>query len=263
MFVDIIGVPYPTGGPLGPEYAPSALDSAGLTKELKELGAYVAVYPVERRSAADIVITSHSGGRFPLLIGGDHSVVVDPLIKASERFNDELGVIWIDAHLDANTTITSKSGNKHGMALYDIIYNSNLNRDLFAAYGVRSIDPGERENLRSNIPIYTSQYVKAFGAAETMKDAIKYLMIRGAKYIHLSIDMDVLDPLNYPGVSVPEANGLSAVDVCVAINTARHLMNVVSADIVEYNPWHDRDGVTAKAAISIAKNLVSERYVHP
>src|SRR5581483_9201122 len=117
--------------------------------------------------------------------------------------------------------------------------------------GARSIDAGEARNLReANVRMYEADDVERRGIKATMSDAIAYLVSHDVRAIHLSLDLDVLDPSLYPGVSTPASGGLTASEIMLACKTVGEKMPIVSMDLAEYTPSEDIDGVTAGAGIT-------------
>lgn len=205
--------------------------------------------------------------RFPLVLGGDHSIAIGTLAGIARHYN-RLGVIWFDAHADINTAETTPSGNIHGMPLAASMglghpelvriggYVQKVNAENIVMIGIRDIDPGEAELIRShNIKVYTMQNVRELGIQTIINETIDYLSSR-CDGIHLSFDLDGLDPLVTPGVGTPVAGGISYQDTLTAMRLLAAADVITSAEVVELNPILDRENKTTIAAISMVYALL-------
>ena len=206
---------------------------------------------------------------FPILLGGDHSVVVASAL-ASLKVHGDLGIIWIDAHTDYNTFETTITGNIHGLPLaaitgYDckeltnFITNEYINPKNAVIVGARSIDPWEIGNIRNaGVTVFTTQDIKENGVQNVMDEAFK-IALNNTQGTHISYDIDVIDPIIAPGVSVPEINGIND-------NEAYEIMNylisrkrdIKSMDLVEFNPTRDINNKTYKIAKKILEEILKE-----
>ncbi len=204
-------------------------------------------------------------GNFPLLIGGDHSCAIGSAL-ASRKANGNIGIIWIDAHGDYNTFATTHTGNLHGLPLaaitgYDcdlltnFITNKFINPQNTVIVGARSIDPWEIGNLRdAGVTIFTTDDIHNEGVKKIMDKAFE-IALDNTLGTHVSYDIDVIDPVIAPGVSVPEIDGIN-------IHEANEIMDylvsrkesIKSMDIVEFNPTRDIDNKTKE----IASNLLNK-----
>ena len=187
----------------------------------------------------------------PITIGGDHSIVIGSAL-ASIKNNDNLGIIWIDAHGDYNTFETTESGNLHGLPFATITGYKNEKLRLFhngkfynpknaCLVGVRDLSPDkERDNLiDNNITMFTTEDIKKYGVKEIMKKAIE-IASNNTKGIHISYDIDVIDPNIAPGVSIPAKDGINKTEAYEIANIIKeNIDKVKSLDIVEYNPDYD------------------------
>ena len=202
---------------------------------------------------------------FPLLVGGDHSAVIGSAL-ASQNYYKNIGIIWIDAHGDYNTFETTHSGNLHGLPLAAItgykcneltnfITNNYINSKNCVIVGARSIDPWEIDNIKNaGITIFTTEDIHEKGTEKVMEKAFE-IALNNTSGVHISYDIDVIDPELAPGVSVPEINGIN-------IEEANEIMdilvskkeNIKSMDIVEFNPTKDIDNKT----YNIASNLLNK-----
>lgn len=204
---------------------------------------------------------------FPILIGGDHSVAAASAL-ASAKVHENIGIIWFDAHSDYNTFDTTVSGNMHGLTLAAITGYKNHELRYFhdgniiqtskaVIVGARSIDPWEKDNLKySGITVFTDQDIKEKGLEVVVEEAFRIATER-TKGVHVSFDLDLLDPDVAPGVSVPEFNGLSEEDA-LEINKIilKHMDKIVSYDLVEFNPLRDKDRKTEQIALNLLAQII-------
>ena len=204
---------------------------------------------------------------FPIMIGGDHSASIASAL-ASAKVNIDVGCIWIDAHTDYNTFDSTVTGNIHGLPLAAI--NGYENQDLrhyhngkiiqasrTVIIGARSIDEKEKDNIRySGVTVFSTQDVKEKGIEAIMDEAFKIAGYK-TKGIHISYDLDVIDPDIAPGVSIPEFDGLSE-DEAMQINEyiVKHMKDVLSFDLVEFNPLRDINRKTEQIALNILAQII-------
>lgn len=204
---------------------------------------------------------------FPILIGGDHSVAIASALASAKKY-DEIGIIWIDAHTDYNTFETTITGNIHGLPLAAITgykcqelryyHDGNIIQpSKCVIVGARSIDDAEKDNVRyAGVTVFSTEDIKERGVNAIMEEAFR---IAGYKTngIHVSYDLDVIDPNDAPGVSVPELDGLSE-DDAMSINEVlmKHINDIVSFDLVEFNPLRDIDRKTEQIAINILAQMI-------
>lgn len=204
---------------------------------------------------------------FPILIGGDHSVVVASAL-ADAAINENIGIIWIDAHPDYNTFETTITGNIHGLPLAAI--NGYKNNELryfhkgkviqaakTVVVGARAIDEKEKENIKySGITVFTTQDIKEQGVEKIMEQAFKIAGER-SKSIHISYDLDVIDPEIAPGVSIPEFDGINE-EEAMKINEIilKNLDKISSYDLVEFNPLRDINRKTEQIAVNILAQTI-------
>ena len=204
---------------------------------------------------------------FPIMIGGDHSAAI-PSALASAKVNIDVGMIWIDAHPDYNTFETTITGNIHGLPLATI--NGYKNNELryyhdgkiiqpskTVIIGARSIDEAEKDNIRySGVTLFTTEDVKEKGIETIMDEAFKIAGYK-TKGIHISYDLDVIDPDEAPGVSIPEFDGLTE-EEAMKINEyiINHMKDVLSFDLVEFNPLRDIDRKTEQIALNILAQII-------
>ena len=206
-------------------------------------------------------------GYFPITIGGDHSIAVASAL-ASAKVHENIGIIWFDAHTDYNTFDTTVTGNIHGLPLAAITGYKNGELRYFhdgniiqpskaVVVGARSIDDWEKDNVKySGITVFTTEDIKEKGVEAVVEEAFR-IAGEKTKGIHISYDLDLLDPEVAPGVSVPEFDGISE-EEAMKINELimKHLDQVVSYDLVEFNPLRDQDRKTEQNAINLLAQII-------
>lgn len=204
---------------------------------------------------------------FPILIGGDHSVSVASAL-ASAKTKNNIGIIWIDAQTNYNTFETTVTGNIQGLSLAAItgyknhelryFYDGNIIQpSKTVVIGARGIDEAEKENIKySGITVFTTNDIKEKGIETIMEEAFK---IAGEKTegIHISYDLDIIDPKIAPGVSIPEFDGIKEEDA-MKINELiiKHMDEVISYDLVEFNPLRDQNRKTEQIAINLLAQII-------
>ena len=204
---------------------------------------------------------------FPIMIGGDHSAAI-PSALASAKVNVDIGIIWIDAHTDYNTFETTVTGNIHGLPLAAITgYKCNelryyhngkiIQPSRTVIVGARSIDEKEKDNLRyAGVTVFSTEDIKEKGIDAVMDEAFKIAGYK-TKGIHVSYDLDVIDPDVAPGVSIPEFDGINE-EEAMKINDylIKHINDIVSFDLVEFNPLRDEDRKTEQIALNILAQII-------
>ena len=204
---------------------------------------------------------------FPILIGGDHSVAAASAL-ASAKVHENIGIIWFDAHSDYNTFETTVTGNMHGLTLAAITGYKNHELRYFhkgniiqtskaVIVGARSIDDWERDNLKySGITVFTDQDIKEKGLETVVEEAFRIATER-TKGVHVSFDLDLIDPDVAPGVSVPEFDGITE-EQALEINKLiiKHMDKIVSYDLVEFNPLRDKDRKTEQIALNLLAQII-------
>lgn len=206
-------------------------------------------------------------GEFPLVIGGDHSYAIGSVSGVAAALapkREKLGLIWLDAHADFNTAETTPSGNIHGMSLAALCGHGHksLTRvidDLDPAVdehncviiGARDLDDGERRLLRQfGVHVFTMHDLDRRGMADVMTDALLFAG-NGTHGIHLSLDLDSLDPAEAPGVGTPVPGGLTYREAHLACEMAFQHGSLVSMDLVECNPILDQHNKTAQLGVEL------------
>ena len=214
-----------------------------------------------------VILEKEKEGYFPITVGGDHSVAVASAL-ASAKVHDNIGIIWFDAHTDYNTYETTVSGNIHGLPLAAITGYKNHELRYFhdgniiqpaktVVVGARSIDDWEKDNIKySGITVFTTNDIREKGLENVVEEAFK---IAGEKTrgIHISYDLDLIDPEVAPGVSIPEFDGITE-EEAMKINELimKHLDQVVSYDLVEFNPLRDQDRKTEQIALNLLAQMI-------
>jgi arginase len=207
----------------------------------------------------------------PLVLGGDHSVALGSLVGMA-RAHGPGGVLWLDAHGDLNTPESSPSGNVHGMVLAAALGlgGAEFSRDgwplpaveagRLALVGVRSLDDGERELLRTlEARVFTMSEIDRIGIEPCMRQALAHTA--GAAFLHLSLDLDVVDPEYAPGVGTPVRGGLSYREAHLAMEVIAESALVDSMDVVEVNPILDRENETGQLAVELVASALGARIL--
>jgi arginase len=279
----------------GVDMGPSAIRYAGLDARLDELGhEYVDCGNVETAVAeattagdeqarflsqikdtskriATLVARAAREDSVPVVLGGDHSVALGTLAGLAEVHGPG-GTIWIDAHGDLNSPDTSPSGNVHGMVLAAAL---GLAGDRFrgdgwglpavapgrvALVGVRSLDDGEREVLRElDAKVFTMSDVDRLGIERAIRESLTH--VAGPGFVHVSLDMDAMDPEVAPGVGTPVRGGLSYREAHLAMELIAESGLASSLDVVEVNPILDRENETAQLAVELVASALGARIL--
>lgn len=213
------------------------------------------------------VTDSLERGDFPLILGGDHSIAIASALASNNYFNN-LGIIWLDAHGDYNTEETTETGNIHGLPfaaltgyknkkLVDFYKGPFFNRKNAVLVGARSIDDLEYVNLKdAGVTIFTTEDIKKYGMKNILDKAFE-IASNGTNGIHISYDIDLIDPICAPGVSVPEENGINLEDNNILFD---YLINskkqIKSLDIVEYNPYKDVSNKTLNIVVEFLNKFI-------
>lgn len=296
--IDLIGATTAFGqGKPGVSFGPDALRIAGIVKMLSNnghnvsdkgnvLGKYdhnfskenihvtdhlknlneVRDYSVE---LAKLTSDAVNNKRFPLTIGGDHSLALGSLSGIAPHYKD-LGVIWLDAHGDLNTAETSPSGNIHGMILAQLLGIGNekltsingdapkLKTENIVLIGVRDLDQGEKELIKEkNILTYSMSDVRELGLKEVLIRALKHL--EHTDGLHLSFDVDSIDPMEVKGTGTKVPGGLFTSEVIMFMEELSKKDKLTSMDLVEVNPLLDDKNQTAETAVWVTEYLFGKR----
>lgn len=208
--------------------------------------------------------------RFPLVLGGDHSIAIGTFAGIAKHYKN-LGVIWYDAHGDLNTPETSPSGNIHGMPLAvslglghpDLVkiagFSPKIKPENIVIIGARALDEGEKELIREKgIRVYTMHEIDRMGMTAVMEETIRYLSEK-TDGVHLSLDLDGLDPNDAPGVGTPVIGGISYRESHLAMEMLEESKIITSAEFVEVNPILDERNKTASLAVALMGSLFGEK----
>jgi len=220
---------------------------------------------------AGLVAQAAERGALPLVLGGDHSCALGSLVGMAQARGPG-GVVWIDAHGDLNTPETSPTGNVHGMVLAAALglAGEAFRRDgwplpavepgKLALVGVRSLDEGERELLhRLEAKVFTMSEVDRIGVEPCMREALAHAA--GGGFLHVSLDMDAVDPDVAPGVGTPVRGGLSYREAHLAMETVAEFGRTDSMDVVEVNPILDRENATGQLAVELVSSALGARIL--
>jgi arginase len=223
---------------------------------------------------ADEVSAALDDGAFPLVLGGDHSIAMGTLGGAAR--DTDVGAVWFDAHGDFNTPGTSPSGNVHGMPLAGALGVGDfadtewanaprLREENVAIVGLRSIDDREREAIRnSEVTAYTMSDIDSRGITPVVEEALD-VATDGVDGIHVSLDLDWLDPREAPGVGTPVRGGVMYREAHSALETVAQRDEregiLRSLDVVEVNPILDEHNETAELATELAASALGKRIL--
>ncbi|MCH7825394.1 MAG: arginase [Acidobacteria bacterium] len=299
--IDIIGVPMDLGaGRRGVDMGPSAVRIAGLTEQIRELGPRVRDLGDVEVPIPEILETGESKARYlseistvcadvyarvsrslaescmPIVIGGDHSLAVGSVAgtsAAARAAGVPLGLIWVDAHADMNSPETSPSGNVHGMPLAACLGKGpselveiggaepSVAPERTVLLGVRNLDEVEKQVVRdSGVHVFTMLEIDQRGLYEVVKEALELASADGA-WLHLSFDLDSMDPQVAPGVGTPVQGGLSYREAHLVMETMSESEALRTVDLVEVNPVLDAANATAKLATELALSAVGKRIL--
>ncbi|MEO9171321.1 MAG: arginase [Candidatus Baltobacteraceae bacterium] len=275
--VDIIGVPMDLGASRrGVDMGPSAVRYAKLHARLQELGIpslvdhgnlqvpiresiaevdaqakYLSVIQSVCDELAGIVEASVAAGGLPVVLGGDHSIAMGTLAGLKRARGSAAGLVWIDAHSDINSPESSPSGNVHGMPLWFALKHGFAERARTVQIGLRDVDEVEKRLLReSGVRAFSMTDVDRLGMTRVMEEAVS---IAGADdgSIHVSFDMDGIDPSEAPGTGTPVKGGLSYREAHLAMEMLFETGRLGSIEMVEINPILDTRNQTAALAVGL------------
>jgi arginase len=287
-------------GRRGVDMGPSAIRIAGLDQRLQELGhkvvdegdlaiknievlkvgdlkaRYLAEITRASRALADKVVRVMRRGHFPLVLGGDHSIAVGTvsgIARWARPLKKRIGILWVDAHSDINTPSTSPSGNIHGMPLAALL--GMPPRELgaiggrfpkvepanIALVGIRSVDEGERRHLkRLGVNVYTMPDIDRQGIHAIMKDALANVTA-GTDLVHVSFDLDSVDPSLAPGVGTPVKGGLDYREAHLIMESIAAAGVMTSLEVVEVNPILDDRNTSAVFAVELIQSAFGKKIL--
>ena len=294
--VAIIGATLDLGqGRRGVDMGPSAIRYAGLEERLVGLGYEVRDEGNVETAVAEATALRDERARFlpeihdtceliaarvaeatrrgatPLVLGGDHSVALGTL-GGLASVHGQGGVLWIDAHSDINTPETSPSGNVHGMALAAALglagqgFESEawplpaVDAKRVALVGTRLLDDGERRLLRdAGVRVFTMSEIDRIGIERAVRESLD--LVSGSGFVHVSLDMDVLDPEIAPGVGTPVRGGLTYREAHLALELVAESGVAGSLEVVEVNPILDRENTTATTAVELVASALGATII--
>ncbi len=295
MQIRVIGAPIDLGADRrGVDIGPTAIRYAGLSDQLIQLGYTIhdignlhiplpesisignprlkylePIIQVSEELAREVAAALKEN-EFPLILGGDHSLALGSISGVAQVYPN-VGILWIDAHADFNTTGTTPSGNIHGMILAALAglgdkcltdiggWSPKINMDTIVIIGARDLDAGEKNLLREHhIHVFTMSDIDHRGIGEVMQQALA-IAGRGNQPIHVSFDMDSLDPREAPGVGTPVRGGLSYREAHFAMELISQSQQMVSMDMVEVNSILDRENATAQLAVELVLSALGKK----
>ena len=294
--VAIIGAELDLGaGRRGVDMGPSAIRYAGLGERLASLdipsqdwgnvhtqirettdpGNHEARFLSQIRATceriAEQVRSAAESGLTPLVLGGDHSVALGTIGALASLFGPG-GVLWFDAHGDLNTPVTTPSGNVHGMPLAAVLGRAGAGFESdhwplpavepahVALIGVRSLDPGERAVVKEvGLAVYTISDIDRRGVEPVVREALE--RVSAAPFVHISVDLDLVDPVVAPGVGSPVRGGLSYREAHLMMELVAESGLLASLELVEVNPILDHENATARLAVELAASALGARIL--
>ncbi len=295
MQIRVIGAPMDLGADRrGVDIGPSAIRYAGLSDQLRQMGYTVLdvgnvvipqpesqpignsrvkyLEPIVQVAGelSALVTAALEAGEFPLILGGDHSIALGSISGVS-RVHKDVSVIWVDAHGDFNTEETTPSGNIHGMVLAALAglgqsqlvnfggWAPKIDASKLVIVGARALDPGEQALLRKHhIHVFTMSEIDEQGMHRVMQQALE---ITNDSPIHLSLDLDALDPQEAPGVGTPVRGGLSYREAHLVMEHICDSGRLISMDVVEVNPLLDHKNETASLAVELIRSALGKKIL--
>jgi arginase len=274
--VDVIGVPMDLGADRrGVDMGPSAVRYAGLQAAIERLGIVTSdrgnipvrvaesASPAEANAKylpiineactllADLVEEVVRAGNVPLVLGGDHSIAMGTLAGVTRARGRAPGVIWVDAHGDINAPMTSPTGNVHGMPVHFAIENHHVDPKRLVFIGLRDIDEGEKRIIHElGVKSFTMSDIDRLGMSRVIDEALA-ITTDGARSLHVSFDMDGIDPGEAPGVGTPVRGGITYREAHLLMEAVAASRTLGSLEITEINPILDRENQTAILAVEL------------
>lgn len=300
MNIHIVGVPMDLGaGRRGVDMGPSAIRIAGVTEKLRSLGHTVVdegdilIKPPEQQRISNeqlkylpaivracTLLSAKvekilSNGAFPLVLGGDHSIALGSIAGLSaycRARNHSLGVLWIDAHGDLNTHETTPSGNIHGMPLAAAMGlgaleltsvggdHAKVDPKNVVLIATRELDDGERRHIKQyDVNIFTMEEIDKHGMSVIITKALRKL--RDLACLHVSFDLDAIDPSVAPGVGTPVKGGLNYREAHLIMETLNEMGRMTSFEIVEVNPILDNRNQSAEFAVELIQSGFGKKII--
>ncbi|MBC5811393.1 MAG: arginase [Candidatus Eremiobacteraeota bacterium] len=216
-------------------------------KEAKYLPVILAVCDELGRIVEDVV----RAGGFPVVLGGDHSIAIGTIGGIARARGKPPGLIWVDAHGDINSPLTSPSGNVHGMPVSIALEERSIDPARTVLIGLRDVDPGEREAIRRlGIRSFSMNEVDRIGMQRVVELSLA-VVSDGPGSVHVSFDMDGIDPSEAPGVGTPVRGGLTYREAHLAMEMLAEAGVLGSLEITEINPILDQRNRTAELAVEL------------
>jgi arginase len=290
-------------GRRGVDMGPSAMRKAGIRQRLRDLEyevidegnlnsdepealeiqdpqlRYLPEIAAVMEDLARRVSKSLAAGETPLVLGGDHSIAIGTIAGLAAHYRREkkkLGMIWLDAHGDANTPQTSPSGNIHGMpqavafgrGADELVRiggfasgESKLDPACCCIFGARSIDKEEKKVIADiGVRVFTMEEIDRRGIYETAREAIE-IASRGTEGIHISFDVDVMDPTVAPGVGTPVRGGLTYRETHTVMELIAESERMIAMEVAEVNPILDVQNSTAEVAVEMVASAFGKRIL--
>lgn len=293
--VSVIGVPFDmAASQMGTRLGPEAIKISGLIDKLKYLGysikdlgnleienGYKIVKSHNKLNHLDLAIKANeklanvvakevAEDRLPLILGGDHSIFLGSVKGLLTKY-ENLGIIYFDAHADINTAETTPTGNIHGMTVASAlgigekslcdVYDGDLKikPENILYIGLRDVDPGEVIRIRElGIKTYTMEDIEVHSMEKVMEEGLEFIKEKDLDGVHISFDIDCLDPKIAPGTGVKVPGGLSFREARLGLVMTSALKNIVSAEFVEVNPLLDSDNETGEIASALISSLFGD-----
>ncbi|HHL72680.1 MAG TPA: arginase [Bacteroidetes bacterium] len=301
MKVEIVGIPLDLGaGRRGVDMGPTALRIANIRERLQAIGCevvdagdisvhlpevrtvvnpklkYLPEIAAATQALSDAVRAIVGQGSFPLVLGGDHSIAIGTVAGVSAALREQersLGMIWIDAHGDMNTAETTPSGNIHGMPFAVCLGKGapeltgiggdfqKIQPENAVLIGARSLDEKERTLIReSGISVYTMEAIDRQGISKVMDEALN-TTLKNVDAIHVSLDMDALDPQFAQGVGTPVRGGLTYREAHAVLEFIAASGKLCSLEVVEVNPVLDIRNETAEIVVDLVLSALGKRIL--
>ena len=274
--VDVVGVPMDLGADRrGVDMGPSAVRYARLKESLEKLSIDVTDHgnlrvpvpesasPAEQNAKyfpiiravcdelANVVAGIVNNGSFPLVLGGDHSIAIGTIAGVTRARKRAPGVIWVDAHGDINTPLTSPSGNVHGMPVHFALQEASVDPARMVFIGLRDVDEGERRLIAElGIRAFPMSEIDKLGMSRVIDEALT-IVSDGGNSVHVSFDMDGVDPQEAPGVGTPVRGGISYREAHLLMEAVAESGTLGSLEITEINPILDSENKTAILAVEL------------
>ena len=274
--VDVVGVPMDLGADRrGVDMGPSAIRYARLKESLERLGIEVTdhgnlrvpvpesatiaeqnakYYPIIKAVCDELASVVHDvivQDGFPLVLGGDHSIAMGTIAGIARARGQAPGVIWVDAHGDINTPLTSPSGNVHGMPVHFALEQHAVDPARMVFIGLRDVDDGEKRAIRElGVKAFTMADIDRLGMSRVVDEALR-IVAQGPDSVHISFDMDGVDPQEAPGVGTPVRGGITYREAHLLMEGVAASGTLGSLEITEINPILDRENRTAILAVEL------------